>query len=106
MRETSVVSISSEGGRFGGKGIPRTSTLPAHFTDSLMRMKISREDTSVESLTLNTPTGAPNLDPDPNGQANGGNGAGMEIDGQSNQTQNEGMSYLFYMPKLFSLLLI
>ncbi|KAG8800771.1 hypothetical protein FRC20_011468 [Serendipita sp. 405] len=32
-------------------GIPRTLTLPTHLTDTLMKMKISTDHTSVESLT-------------------------------------------------------
>ncbi|KAG8816656.1 hypothetical protein FRC17_000242 [Serendipita sp. 399] len=37
-------------------GIPRTLTLPAHLTDTLMKMKITNDQTSVESLILDPST--------------------------------------------------
>lgn len=45
-----------------GRGTPRTLTLPAHLTDSLMKMRIgNREDnTSVESFLLDGSTTSPN----------------------------------------------
>jgi hypothetical protein len=39
--------------------VKRNLTLPVHLTDSLKKMQITRDDTSVESLELNTPTGGP-----------------------------------------------
>lgn len=63
--------------------VKRNLTLPVHLTDSLKKMQITRDDTSVESFELNTPTGGPAGSSVYQGEAGMDAENGMDVDDEA-----------------------